>query len=49
MRFFYVLILAILTILEVGPIPITPIFLIYVVLFRPVWFYQLILKIYDNN
>ncbi len=49
MRILCILALAIFSILEIGPIPITPIFLIYVVLFRPVWFYELVLKIYGKN
>jgi hypothetical protein len=49
MRLFYILVLVVITIIEVGPIPITPVVLIYVVLFRPKWFYELVLKIYDKN
>jgi hypothetical protein len=49
MRIFYFLVLVVISIIEVGPIPITPIVLIWVVLFRPAWFYELVLKIYDKN
>jgi hypothetical protein len=49
MRIFCFLLLAIITILEIGPIPITGILLMWVVLFRPLWFYELVLKIYDKR
>jgi hypothetical protein len=49
MRFFCLLILLIITIIEVGPIPITGLVLIWVVLFRPVWFYELVQKIYNKD
>lgn len=48
MRIFCFLILVVITILEVGPIPITGLLLMWVVLFRPLWFYELVLKIYDK-
>lgn len=49
MRIISILVLAFISILEISPIPITPIFLIFVVLFRPVWFYEWVVKIYDKN
>ena len=49
MRFICFIILAVTTILEIGPIPIIGILLMWVVLFRPLWFYELVLKIYDKN
>ncbi|MDP1666792.1 MAG: hypothetical protein Q8L79_16915 [Methylobacter sp.] len=49
MRIVCILALAILSILEISPIPITPILLIYVVVFRPVWFYELVLKLYGKH
>jgi hypothetical protein len=49
MRLFYILVLVVITIIEVGPIPITPVVLIYVVLFRPKWLYELVLKIFDKE
>ena len=49
MRILSILVLAVISILEIGPIPITPLFLIWVVLFRPVWFYEWVVKIYDKN
>jgi hypothetical protein len=49
MRIFSVFVLATLSIFEIGPVPITPILLIWVVLARPAWFYQWVFKIYDKN
>jgi hypothetical protein len=49
MRLLCIVVLVILSVFEIGPIPITPIFLIYIVLSRPAWFYELVLKIYGKN
>lgn len=49
MRKFCFLILVVITILEIGPIPITGLLLMWVVLFRPLWFYELVLKIYGKK
>ncbi len=49
MRILSILALMILSIVEIGPIPISPIVLVYVVLFRPAWFYEWVLKIYDRD
>jgi hypothetical protein len=49
MRIFCLIILVIISILEISPIPITPIILIWVVLFRPLWFYELVIKIYGKK
>jgi len=49
MRFIYLLILVIITVLEIGPIPITPLILIWVVVFRPSWFYDLVRHLYNKN
>jgi len=49
MRILCLLALIILSIVEIGPIPISPVILIYVVLFRPAWFYDLVIKIYNKN
>jgi len=49
MRILCLLVLIIISIVEIGPIPISPVILIYVVLFRPEWFYDLVLKIYNKN
>jgi hypothetical protein len=49
MRIFCLLVLLLITILEIGPIPISGLLLIWVVLFRPAWFYNLVLKIYRKR
>ena len=49
MRPLCILVLLFISIIEIGPVPISPIFLIWVVLFRPAWFYNLVLKIFDKN
>ncbi len=49
MRILCILILLVISILEISPIPITPVFLLYVVIIRPLWFYELVLKIYDKD
>lgn len=49
MRIFCILLLLVISIIEIGPIPITPIMLIYVALFRPAWFYEWVIKIYDRD
>ncbi|MDP3876390.1 MAG: hypothetical protein Q8Q50_05355 [Methylobacter sp.] len=49
MRILVILALVLIAILEIGPIPITPILLIYIVLWRPAWFYACVLKIYGRT
>lgn len=41
--------LVLLTVVKVGPFSIIGILLLWVVLFRPTWFYELVLKIYSNK
>lgn len=48
MRFLSILILLLITVLEIGPVPITGIVLLGVVVFRPAWFLAWVLKIYDK-
>lgn len=48
MRIICLLILIVVTILEIGPVPISGLLLIWVVLFRPQWFYDLVQKIYGK-
>lgn len=48
MRILSFLVLVVISIIEVGPVPITPILLIYIVLFRPLWFYEWVVKIYGK-
>lgn len=49
MRILSILVLVALTFIEIGPVPISPVVLIWVVLFRPVWFYECVLSIYNKN
>ena len=49
MRILCLLILIVITILEIGPVPISGILLMWVVLFRPQWFYKLVQKIYGKE
>jgi hypothetical protein len=49
MRILCVLLLIVITILEIGPVPISGILLMWVVLFRPQWFYDLVQKIYRKQ
>lgn len=49
MRIFCILALLIVSIVEIGPIPISPIVLVYIVLFRPAWFYNWVVRIYDRG
>lgn len=49
MRILSFLILVLISIIEIGPVPVTPIVLIYIVLFRPLWFYDWVLKIYGKD
>ena len=48
MRILCFLGLIIIVILEIGPIPITGLLLMWVVVFRPLWFYNLVMAIYDK-
>ncbi|MCX7066525.1 MAG: hypothetical protein NTW85_02335 [Methylococcales bacterium] len=49
MRLICLLVLILITLLEIGPIPITGLVLMWVVLFRPPWFYELVQKIYNRR
>ena len=48
-RILCLIILSFISIVKISPIPIISIFLILVVLFRPKWFYELVLKIYNKK
>lgn len=48
MRLLCLVVLLALVVLEIGPIPITGLLLVWVVLFRPLWFYRLVLTIYKD-
>ena len=49
MRWICLFVLIIISILEISPLPITGLLLIWVVLFRPQWFYNLVLEIYEKR
>ena len=49
MRLICFIVLAIVTLIEIGPVPITGIMLMWVILFRPRWFYNLVIKIYATK
>lgn len=49
MRILCLIVLAFFSILEITPIPIAELFLMWIVIFRPEWFYELVLKIYKRN
>ncbi|CAG1772239.1 hypothetical protein BAC3_02434 [uncultured bacterium] len=49
MRWLCLLILILITLLEIGPFPISGVLLIWVVLFRPQWFYDLVQDIYKKH
>lgn len=49
MRILCLLLLVVITILEIGPFPISGLILMWVVLFRPKWFYDLVQKIYAKK
>ena len=49
MRILCLLILIFIAILEIGPVPISGLLLMWVVLFRPQWFYDLVQKIYGKQ
>jgi len=48
LRLKLVIVLILLTILGIGPMPVTSVVGIYIVLFRPVWFKRMVLKLYDE-
>ncbi|WP_198408479.1 hypothetical protein [Methylomicrobium lacus] len=48
LRLKLVIVLVLLTILGIGPMPVTSVVGIYIVLFRPAWFKRMVLKLYDE-
>jgi len=48
LRLRLVVVLVLLTILGIGPMPVTSVVGIYIVLFRPAWFRRMVLKLYDE-
>lgn len=49
MRWLCLLALILITLLEIGPVPITGLVLMYVVIFRPQWFYDVVQSIYKHR
>lgn len=49
MRILSIFVLLIVALVEVGPVPFTPFLLIWIVLFRPPWFYDWVMKIYHKK
>jgi hypothetical protein len=49
MRWVYLCLLIVLSIIDLLPIPIIGLLLIWVVLFRPLWFYKVVLEVYKNK
>ncbi len=41
-------VLILLTVLGIGPMPVTSVIGIYVVLFRPAWFKRMVIELYDE-
>ncbi len=42
------IVLVLLTLLGLGPLPLTSVIGIYIVLFRPAWFKAVVLKVYEE-
>lgn len=43
------IVLVLFTIMGVGPVPVTSVIDIYIALFRPAWFKELVLKLYGEE
>ncbi len=48
LRIKLLIVLILLTLLGIGPMPVTSVIGIYIVLFRPAWFKQLVLNLYNE-
>jgi hypothetical protein len=48
LRIKLLIVLVLLTVLGIGPMPVTSVIGIYVVLFRPAWFKRMVMKLYDE-
>ena len=46
LRLVCILLMIIVTIIDIGPFPITSLLMIWILLFRPRWFYNLVQRIY---
>lgn len=49
MRWVCLVFLILLMVIDILPIPIVGLLLIWIILFRPAWFYKLVLKIYNKD
>ena len=48
LRIKLLIVLILLTVMGLGPMPVTSVVGIYVVLFRPAWFKRMVLKLYEE-
>jgi hypothetical protein len=48
LRIKLLIVLIVLTVMGLGPMPVTSVIGIYVVLFRPLWFKRMVMKLYDE-
>jgi len=48
LRIKLLIVLVLLTVIGIGPMPVTSVVGIYIVLFRPVWFKRMVLNLYDE-
>jgi hypothetical protein len=48
LRIKLLIVLILLTVLGIGPMPVTSVIGIYVVLFRPAWFKRMVIRLYDE-
>jgi hypothetical protein len=48
LRIKLLIVLILLTVMGLGPMPVTSVIGIYVVLFRPAWFKRMVMKLYDE-
>jgi hypothetical protein len=48
LRIKLLIVLLLFTVIGMGPIPVTSVIGIYVVLFRPAWFKHMVMKLYDE-
>ncbi len=46
LRLVCILLMLVVTIIDIGPFPITSLLMIWILLFRPSWFYDLVQRIY---
>ncbi len=49
MRLLVLLIVVILTLMDFAPFPVTGLILIWIVLFRPMWFYEMVRTMYRDK